>query len=120
VGVGETLGDLEEVMEGEPVRLLTLLTEEEGLVEELGLFNPELVVEALEDKEMDCVEVMQAVAVPKPVVLKLGLGVELGQAVMVEDTVMWEAVSEVVTLAEALMDGDIEGEEEEVRSGEKV
>ena len=39
---------------------------------------------------------------------------------MVEDTVMWEAVREVVTLAEALMDGDIEGEEDEVRSGEKV
>ena len=63
MGVGETLGDLEEVMEGEPVWLITPLTEKEGLVEELGLFNPELVVEALEVKEVDNVEVMHAVAV---------------------------------------------------------
>ena len=63
MGVGETLGDLEEVMEGEPVWLITPLTEKEGLVEELGLFNPELVVETLEVKEVDNVEEIHAVAV---------------------------------------------------------
>jgi hypothetical protein len=92
-------------MDKEPVGLNVLLTETEGHPEGLKLTVPEVVNETLGVEERDGVDVLQGVAVPQSVVLIVGLRVELRQ---------------VVTLIEAHVEGDTEGEVDIVRSEEGV
>ena len=120
VGVKETLGDVEVVMEGVTDELMVPLLKKEGDMEGLELIDIVLVTETVEEREGVSVEVREVVVVPQTVARNVGLEVELGQVVMVEDTVMCEAVRKDVTLAEVLIDGDTEMDIETVVAEEGV